>query len=727
MSPTALVRKKPRTTTATDGYFQPTEPLHITPPGHFGSYKEKSFSIPVQHRFPRLRVLKPTPTPTPTPTSNPQIPYPAKSGNHQANPNGAGRPSTSTADAPSHPSPPSRAHSDMLSDTNISDTGLGLGLRYLDLKEIDDHDDVPLGVHVVDDENVEETTLGKPPRRKDASTPPPHISSPSIPSPMSLGHLGIVPLTPLGKQLAASLGRTPETPLRGSHRDASSDHGSGPRGLADEELTQGSKVQLIQRLTALTQKLVQGSDVPDQITLDLLLRRVDEIDRVVDGHPPSAPFRPHLTCRPAGSIDERGSFFGSPSSSWMHSRYSSLSLSVRAERPKTPEPVVKKPDVDSFKIASEAEKLTAELDTLVTNLKARQEESEHIHDLLVTRAEQAEKLTAELDTLVTNLKARQEESEHIHDLLVTRAERAAQRIIFLQSRVQDLEAELHDSDTDLSHLRLGLKAIEVQCPRDFLATHAAVELAQSIANWKADYAALKQRRAARRIAATPGASSTLGTPARDYNSHHAATPSYQSSIAPSYQTSIAPSYESPIAPSPYQSTAGPSPLSHTSASLVTPTRDTFSRSSSGGGGGFPFGTAFTPPHPAAAEARRRGATPPRSVRVRKLARLNGTPRRKLEYGGHGGGYRERSGGGGGFPFGTAFTPPHPAAAEAPPETPRSDASSTATPESYTPSVAASSSRTSARSVRVRKLARLNGTPRRKLEYGGHGGGYRERY
>ncbi|KAG7135507.1 hypothetical protein HYQ45_006776 [Verticillium longisporum] len=519
----------------------------------------------------------------------------------------------------------------MLSDTAISDTGLGLGLRYLDLKEVDDdHDDVPLGVHVVHDENDEETTLGKPPRRKDASTPPPHISSPSIPSPMSLGHLGIVPLTPLGKQLAASLGRTPETPLRGSDRDASSDHGSGPRVAADEELTQGSKAQLIQRLTALTQKLVQGSDVPDQITLDLLLRRVDEIDRVVDGHPPSAPFRPHLTCRPTGSIDERGSFFGSPSSSWMHSRYSSLSLSVRAERPKTPEPVVKKPDVDSFKIASEAEKLTAELDTLVTNLKARQEESEHIHDLLVTRAE-----------------------------------RAAQRIIFLQSRVQDLEAELHDSDTDLSHLRLGLKAIEVQCPRDFLATHAAVELAQSIANWKADYAALKQRRAARRIAATPGASSTLGTPARDYASHHAATPSYQSSIAPAYQTSIAPSYESPIAPSPYQSTAGPSPLSHTSASLVTPTRDTFSRSSSGGGGGFPFGTAFTPPHPAAAEA--------------------------------------------------------------PPETPRSDASSTATPESYTPSVAASSSRTSARSVRVRKLARLNGTPRRKLEYGGHGGGYRERY
>ncbi|KAM0503105.1 hypothetical protein D7B24_002166 [Verticillium nonalfalfae] len=518
----------------------------------------------------------------------------------------------------------------MLSDTTISDTGLGLGLRYLDLKEVDDHDDVPLGVHVVDDENDEETTLGNPPRRKDASTPPPHISSPSIPSPMSLGHLGIVPLTPLGKQLAASLGRTPETPLRGSDRDASSDHGSGPRGLADEELTQGSKVQLIQRLTALTQKLAQGSDVPDQITLDLLLRRVDEIDRVVDGHPPSAPFRPHLTCRPTGSIDERGSFFGSPSSSWMHSRYSSLSLSVRAERPKTPEPVVKKPDVDSFKIASEAEKLTAELDTLVANLKARQEESEHIHDLLVTRAE-----------------------------------RAAQRIIFLQSRVQDLEAELHDSDTDLSHLRLGLKAIEVQCPRDFLATHAAVELAQSIANWKADYAALKQRRAARRIAATPGASSTLVTPARDYISHHAATPSYQSSIAPSYQTSIAPSYESPIALSPYQSAAGPSPLSHTSASLVTPTRDTFSRSSSGGGGGFPFGTAFTPPHPAAAEA--------------------------------------------------------------PPETPRSDASSTATPESYTPSVAASSSRTSARSVRVRKLSRLNGTPRRKLEYGGHGGGYRERY
>ena len=87
-------------------------------------------------------------------------------------------------------------------------------------------------------------------------------------------------------------------------------------------------------------------------------------------------------------------------------------------------------------------------------------------------------------------------AQHIHELLVTRAERAAQRIIFLQSRVHLLESELRESDEDLSYLRLGLKAIEVQCPRDVLARDT--ELARSIANWKHDYADLKKKRTARR-------------------------------------------------------------------------------------------------------------------------------------------------------------------------------------------------------------------------------------
>ncbi|KAM0325334.1 hypothetical protein ACHAQA_007319 [Verticillium albo-atrum] len=510
----------------------------------------------------------------------------------------------------------------MSSDSRTSDSvlGLGLGLRYLDLKELDHHDRSESAP--ADDE----TTLGNSPPREHVATPPPHISSPSIPSPMSLGHLGIVPLTPLGKQLAASLGRTPGTPLSGSDRDAGSDS-VGHRDSAEEEpTTQGSKVQLIQRLTELARKLTLENDAPpDQITLNLLHRRVDDLDRIADGHPPTAPYRPHLTRLPTGSIDERGSFFGSPSSSWMHSRYSSLSLSTKPEPPKAPEPVPKKPDVDSFKIASEAEKLTAELDTLVTNLKARQEESEHIHDLLVTRAE-----------------------------------RAAQRIIFLQSRLHDLEAELHESDADLSHLRLGLKAIEVQCPRDFLATPAAAELAQSIANWKADYAALKHRRASRRATAS-GPSSAAATPSReDAPSYQGSvTPSYHGSVAPSYQGSFTPSYQGSITPS-YQSSVAPSYQNPVAPSytgpFVTPTRATFTPA-----GDLPF---------------------------------------------------------------DPFPPP---AAEAPPETPRSDASSTATPESYTPSVAASS-RASTRSVRVRKAARLNGTPRRRLEYGGHNGGYSaERY
>ncbi|EQB52802.1 hypothetical protein CGLO_07548 [Colletotrichum gloeosporioides Cg-14] len=110
---------------------------------------------------------------------------------------------------------------------------------------------------------------------------------------------------------------------------------------------------------------------------------------------------------------------------------------------------------------------------------------------------------------MTNLKARQEESEHIHQLLVTRAERAAQRIIFLQSRVRNLEEELQENDSELTYLRLGLKAIEVQLPLD-----VDPDLNQSILNWKADWTALKRKRAKNKSYDRSAYSTPLGTPIR---------------------------------------------------------------------------------------------------------------------------------------------------------------------------------------------------------------------
>jgi hypothetical protein len=62
--------------------------------------------------------------------------------------------------------------------------------------------------------------------------------------------------------------------------------------------------------------------------------------------------------------------------------------------------------------------------------------------------------------------------------------------LLLETNTTPSEEDLQENDSDLTFLRLGLKAIEVQCP-----PNTDIELRQSIDNWKADWARLKQKRA----------------------------------------------------------------------------------------------------------------------------------------------------------------------------------------------------------------------------------------
>lgn len=86
--------------------------------------------------------------------------------------------------------------------------------------------------------------------------------------------------------------------------------------------------------------------------------------------------------------------------------------------------------------------------------------------------------------------------QHIQSLLIERAERAAQRILFLQGRVTYLEEELQENDSEVSYLRLCLKAVEVQVPREGVDPY----LVQSIRNFKEDWALAKEKRTAQRDA-----------------------------------------------------------------------------------------------------------------------------------------------------------------------------------------------------------------------------------
>jgi ribosomal protein L29 len=63
----------------------------------------------------------------------------------------------------------------------------------------------------------------------------------------------------------------------------------------------------------------------------------------------------------------------------------------------------------------------------------------------------------------------------------------------LDDVVLSLEEELATNKSDLEHLRLQLRAVQVLVPAD-----ADRDLLQSIENWKADYLRLKMKMAARR-------------------------------------------------------------------------------------------------------------------------------------------------------------------------------------------------------------------------------------
>ena len=81
--------------------------------------------------------------------------------------------------------------------------------------------------------------------------------------------------------------------------------------------------------------------------------------------------------------------------------------------------------------------------------------------------------------------------------LVSRAERAAQRILQLEDQIREMELDQDNVGAEILNLQIQLKAIELQA-LPYIRTGADPELDASIRNWKADWAAMKQKRAAMR-------------------------------------------------------------------------------------------------------------------------------------------------------------------------------------------------------------------------------------
>ncbi|TVY57398.1 hypothetical protein LCER1_G000821 [Lachnellula cervina] len=112
-------------------------------------------------------------------------------------------------------------------------------------------------------------------------------------------------------------------------------------------------------------------------------------------------------------------------------------------------------------------------------------------------AEAAEELAAQLAKTAIELQIRREESDHIHDLLVTRAEKAAERILLLEYRVAEMEDDFSSNQSELKFLRIQLQAIEAQCSQ-YIPLTSDKELAESITKWKFDWEEIDRKSKARR-------------------------------------------------------------------------------------------------------------------------------------------------------------------------------------------------------------------------------------
>ncbi|KAI8634183.1 hypothetical protein F5Y19DRAFT_461644 [Xylariaceae sp. FL1651] len=321
------------------------------------------------------------------------------------------------------------------------------------------------------------------PHHKDGDVSTPHSSL--LPSPsMSLYSVGMSPLSPLRRQFSPPMARSspsyPQSDLNESE---------------NEDISLDSKDVLVQRLNDLAARLSQQHHVKGH-NVNVLHAKVDEMENVLytHGYPLKTKTQSPRTLT-WNAEDEGGSDL-----SWEAGQH-------------PPNPLLS--DISSL---SSPKRISSSAKTRMENQSDAQAGSAHASKMTVAQAErviaEAQALHKGLEMVIANLRARQEETEHIHELLITRAERAAQRIIFLEERLQELESERNEGETEMLNLQIQLKAIEVQC-LSYVPKDADEDLRESIATWKMEWSALKRRRAQKREQLT----GTPGTPTRRRMAH----------------------------------------------------------------------------------------------------------------------------------------------------------------------------------------------------------------
>lgn len=200
---------------------------------------------------------------------------------------------------------------------------------------------------------------------RDGALSPPLLSSPSIASSISFpGQSGT--MSPLRRQL--------------SHSTLPDDD--------RESLSRLKRHDLAKRLTLLAQRLSCGDEVDDSAVID----QVEQLEKVLS--PPTSPRpsrqQPYETQSPRSpesfkSPSEFGSVLGSPMSFMLRSQFSDLSIQSLREQERERErrldaeenlPKMGMTERQAKKVIAEAEKLNDEMQTVINNLRARQEEAD---------------------------------------------------------------------------------------------------------------------------------------------------------------------------------------------------------------------------------------------------------------------------------------------------------------------------------------------------------------
>jgi len=245
------------------------------------------------------------------------------------------------------------------------------------------------------------------------------------------------------------------------HRQFSSPTSTVLESSPSQDLTQDSKDVLIERLNDLVLRLSKDSSIEDS-TLAAIHTGVDRIEGLMKGREKETQKK-----SPQVGSESKHSRGNSEDILWGSPLTPSRNIRMRFPDSPTspPNSVHRRP------------RMTA--------------------DRAIEIAKSAEELSNKLLATVIELQTRKEESDHIHDLLITRAEKAAERILVLEYRIKEMEEDFDANQSELKFLRIQLQAIEAQCAQ-YIPHDEDEELSRSIMNWKIDWGDIDRRSKARR-------------------------------------------------------------------------------------------------------------------------------------------------------------------------------------------------------------------------------------